>query len=80
MRNVKHPPILLYIALLPIFLALSSVRWLALDLGTYQQGFARHEVSRATGLDSRELEAAGSQIILLVKRNPLGAANPASTL
>ena len=62
-RYLRRLTQLLFIVLLPVFLVLSNVRWMALDPAIYQQGFAKHQAVRDTGLDSRELELAARQLI-----------------
>lgn len=62
-RYLKYIPKVLFMAALPLFLVLSSVRWSALDRSTYQQGYAKYRITQTTGLSQGELETAARQLI-----------------
>lgn len=63
MGYLRLVPALPFLAALTVFLILSNVRWIALDPGTYEQGFVKYQISASTGMRSDELEDAARQLI-----------------
>lgn len=70
------PPLaILFILAVPLCLVSNNVRWVALDPGTYRQGFAKYQASARTGLDPDELERVARAFITYFQ-SPPGVLNP----
>ncbi|MFA5367341.1 MAG: DUF1461 domain-containing protein [Dehalococcoidia bacterium] len=54
-RIVSRVAAALFIVCIPLFLLTSNIRWVANDLGFYEKGFEKYDVSAETGFSEKQL-------------------------
>ncbi len=62
MRNLTRVPGVLFVLAVPLLLVCASVAWAVNDLGLYQRGFQKYEISAYTGITEGDLRQVGADI------------------
>lgn len=70
MKPFRFAAVALLVGAVPLLLILSNLRWMLLDQGFYERGFARQGVSQTTGMTREQLATAAGQIIAYFQDGP----------